>query len=555
MTKRIRPAWRIALAAAAVASGGCADAGQITSPAPASLFSCLFGAGLDLEPGEVSRLEGERAAAACLTGEAGGADYVYIPFNASKVGTARLRVEVTGGGTASSIASSQARFGGARLSPRPDPAFHHGLRLRELRELSPPAARAALEPIRPRVRAAASTVGDLIPINTSASCQSPQVRTGRVEAVSATAVIVADVENPPGGFDDSDWAFFAAAFDTLIDPVVTEHFGEPTDIDDNGRVIVFFTSAVNQLTEPGSGFFVGGFFWAGDLFPRSECPGSNQAEVFYLRVPDPERARTESAFEIEFVRRSTLGTVGHEYQHLINAGRRIHVTGARSLEEVWLNEGLSHIAEEVLYYASSGLAPRQNLGLDDVRATERALEAFRAFGIANFGRFLRYLEDPSEESLMGEDNLPTRGAAWAFLRYAADREPRPDAELFRALVDGPAVGVTNLNNALGEDAVGWMQDWTVSVFTDDFPDLEVQPIFTQPSWNFRSIMPALARTQGYPLEVLTPGAGATTEAELLPGGAAFVRFGVQGGGRAFLSTTSGGAIPPGGLRVSIVRIR
>lgn len=544
----------VAALAMAMVVGGCADAGQVTSPSPRSLFSCAYGPGLGLDPGEVARLEGENAGAACLGSGADAAEYIYIPFNANEAGTVRLMVEVTGGGISPALAPARTPSA-ARGEPLHDATFHHRLRLRERRELSPAAARASTASARSRSVAAVASVGDLIPINISATCQSADVRTGRVEAVSATAIIVADVDNPPGGFEADDWAFFAAAFDTLVHPVVTTNFGEPTDIDENGRVIVFYTRAVNELTEPGSGFFVGGFFWSGDLFPQSECAGSNAAEIFYMMVPDPERAPSEPAFETDFVRRSTLGTVGHEYQHLINAGRRIYLTGATSLEEVWLNEGLSHVAEEVLYYAASGLGPRRNLGLEDITASTRALDAFRAFGIANFGRFLSYLEDPSEESLMGEDNLPTRGAAWAFLRYAADRDPRPDPELFRALVDGPATGVRNLNAALGEDAIDWMQDWTVSVYTDDAPGLEVEPIFEQPSWNFRSIMPALAGTDDYPLAVITPAPGAATEAELLPGGAAFVRFGIRGGGRAFLATTSSGAVPPERLRVSIVRIR
>ena len=43
----------------------------------------------------------------------------------------------------------------------------------------------------------------------------------------------------------------------------------------------------------------------------------------------------------------TPGTLAHEYQHLINAGRRLYVNNANAFEDMWLNEGLSHIAEEL----------------------------------------------------------------------------------------------------------------------------------------------------------------------------------------------------------------
>ena len=63
------------------------------------------------------------------------------------------------------------------------------------------------------------------------------------------------------------------------------------------------------------------------------------------------------------VRQSTGGVRGHEFQHLISASRRLYVNDASEFEETWLNEGLSHIAEELLFYSASGLAPRQNITL------------------------------------------------------------------------------------------------------------------------------------------------------------------------------------------------
>lgn len=44
---------------------------------------------------------------------------------------------------------------------------------------------------------------------------------------------------PAGGFTRADWEAFAAAMDTLVYPVDVLNFGEPTDIDGNGRVFLF----------------------------------------------------------------------------------------------------------------------------------------------------------------------------------------------------------------------------------------------------------------------------------------------------------------------------
>jgi len=71
---------------------------------------------------------------------------------------------------------------------------------------------------------------------------------GRVVAKSARAIVVADTGNPAGGFTDADYRGIAATFDTLVYPVDVRHFGEPTDLDNNGRSIIFYTRAVNELT-------------------------------------------------------------------------------------------------------------------------------------------------------------------------------------------------------------------------------------------------------------------------------------------------------------------
>ena len=52
----------------------------------------------------------------------------------------------------------------------------------------------------------------------------------------------------------------------------------------------------------------------------------------------------------------TNGTVAHEYQHLINASRRMYVNGVGpNFEEKWLDEGLAHIAEELNFFRVAGL--------------------------------------------------------------------------------------------------------------------------------------------------------------------------------------------------------
>lgn len=500
-----------------------------------------------------------------LEGGRNGAEYLYVPFFAASSGTARLAVEVDGPGTRPPTGPpSPARIPAARDAAE---AFHLALRAREKRLLEPwvapgtGQARAALRARRQVTPAAVPAVGDQLTLNTTASCSSTDRRTGRVAAVTQRAIVVLDVANPSGGLTDADAAAFGERFDNLVYPVDVRNFGEPTDIDQNGRSIIFFTRAVNELTEPNSDSFIGGFFWGGDLLPRTTeagsrlpaCPGSNVGEIFYMLAPDPSGEVNGNEFSLEFVRTRTVSTLGHEFQHLINASRRLYVNNATTLEEVWLNEGLSHIAEELLFYEVTGLGPRRNLDQQALLAREEVRQALLSYGISNLGRYSSYLKNPKDESLLGVDNLPTRGASWAFVRYAADHEPGDDREFFYRLVNSSTSGVANLQEVLQSDPIDWMQRWTVSVYTDDAVPA-VDPLYTQPSWNFRSILPVLStNAERFPLEVQTLTEGRTFS--LLGGGAAFVRFGVEAGGEVTLRTTSGGAAPPPNLRVSVVRIR
>jgi hypothetical protein len=200
------------------------------------------------------------------------------------------------------------------------------------------------------------------------------------------------------------------------------------------------------------------------------------------------------------------------------------------------------------------LQPRQNIDRPTA-LTEPIRTPFLNYQSQNFSRFISYLEHPDTASLIGVGNLPTRGAVWAFLRYAADRRGGPDRDLWHGLVNSTTSGIENLRNVLTPNPIDWMQDWTVSVYTDD-AGLPVEGRFTQPSWNFRSIMPAYTRTNNqYPLRTIALTTSSAVNLNLFGGGAAYLRFGIAPSGRAGIRTTSGGTTPPQNLRISIVRTK
>ena len=120
-------------------------------------------------------------------------------------------------------------------------------------------------------------VGDTVALNTrtgntfSDACQVPDLRAGRIVAITNSAIVVADTGNPTGGYTDAEYLTIGLQFDTVY-TMDTGAFGTPTDIDNNGKVIMFFTRAVNELTPTGSQSVVGGFFYGRDLFPKADSP-------------------------------------------------------------------------------------------------------------------------------------------------------------------------------------------------------------------------------------------------------------------------------------------
>lgn len=569
---------QIFIALAVFAAAGCSDDPSPTTPElSAELLPCVFGKGTQLQVGETLTVQGSEAGTLCLQAGGEGADYTLVPFLADQDGEARLQVEATGANLRDPVGPPNPNLlpvAAALDEPRRDREMHMRLmeRMRSGLTIRPAsAASRTLEPEAPTTAAVVPAVGSLITIGipqfylNQNPCTAGAVRQARVAAVTQRAILVNDPTNPAGGLTDAELLAFGNEFDRQIYPVDVQNFGAPTDLDDNGgRVIIVFTREVNALTPPNSGGgYFGGFFFPGDLFPRvatprlGACPRSNVGEIFYLLAPDPNGTINGNRFAKDLILRTAAGTIAHEFEHLINGSRRIYVNNAEEFEEVWLDEALAHAAEELNFYAAAGLAPRQNLTLDRITGSQRAINAVNSYMLDNFGRYLTYLEAPDSNSVIGPDLLETRGGSWAFLRYAVDRRGTGDQPLFFGLVNNTRTGLANLSQVIGAPALDWVQDWTLAVYTDDA--VQVEPRFTQPSWNFRDIMPVISELYGgeevFPLKVERLGSNASREYNLRGGGAAYLRFGIAGGARVGLRLTSNDGPPPADLRFSLVRTR
>jgi hypothetical protein len=297
------------------------------------------------------------------------------------------------------------------------------------------------------------------------------------------------------------------------------------------------------------------------VFPRAgipdraaPCAQSNEAEVLFLAVPDPQ-GRVRVPVNHATLAQVVPGTIAHELQHLINSARRLHVTEAPVLEEVWLNEALSHLAEELMFYASTGVHPRENVDTATIRGGPGRVDAFNRYMYNNLGRFDRYLQSPHDWSPMGTDGHETRGAAWSFLRYVADRDPSDDGAFLRALVDSRSAGLESLAGALGQDPLRMMEDWSVSVLADDFGSA-MPTLYQQPSWNLRELISALRVVdRRYPLRLIPLEDGPGFSVRMRVGGAAYPVFSIDAGKRGLVRVHTDDASPDRTLRTVLIRLR
>ncbi|MGH7718071.1 MAG: Ig-like domain-containing protein [Gemmatimonadaceae bacterium] len=552
-----------------------ADTAEIT----VFISQCGTSTPLSLSVGAVHELTPQERAELCVAGAGGGTEYVLVPFHANAASSATVQLEVLANGiippvgppTPSREPDVAAAFGAApRAALENNVAFELGLRQRERRELTPriPGARAdraARLRLTPRfaVAAAPPPVGTLLQLNaqSSSACSNANMRTGRVAAVTQRAIVVHDESNPSGGFSDAEYQEVGSTFDQLVYSLNVANFGQETDIDDNQRVIIFYTRVVNELTPAGSQGIVGGFFFARDLFPVAgspprldPCATSNEAEMFYILAPDPTGSINTNPRTKDFVRSRTIAIIAHEFEHLINASRRIYVNNANAFEEVWLDEGLAHIAEELLFYQESQLTPRQNIRIQQLTQAGPVNTAVNAYQVSNFGRLIQYVRAPETNSpFASNDELATRGATWQLLRYLADRTRVADGTIWFDLVNSTAFGLANLANVVGADPLQLARDFVVAQYADDGVSGGAST-FTHPSWHYREILPALIQGGAPPLRVRPLADGVSQTIALIGGGAGYLKFGVSGP-FASVRVQSQGVAVPSSVRLTLVRAK
>jgi hypothetical protein len=476
----------------------------------------------------------------------------------------------------------------ARVAPAETPvanltaaeAFH--LRLRNIERDEAPRAMAYMQQLRARgpvslqVQSAQAVVDRDFKVLSSLTTSTYVTVTARNVYSGANVLVYVDNQSPTaGGFTDTEYAAFGRQFDQDLFPIDTLNFGKTSDIDANGKTFVLFTPIVNRLTlSTGScGSYVAGFFNGADL---SGNANANRGEIFYSSVPgEPAGGATCTPLSAAIVRQSAPATFIHELQHMISYNQHV-LTRNSSTEDIWLNEGLSHMAEELGGKLYETHWPCPNLPPCPASAGRASTaqifpDSAQGFLPPNFGNaydFFSSRQDFSLTSPTGFGTIEERGVAWLFLRWLGDQ--KGDTK-FKDLVQTTRTGTANVEAVFGDAFPVLFADYMTAVLLDDFTGAttgQIAPRYQFSSRNLRAIyarLNSIAATSyptAYPLDVndlpaaqkLTPSSVAVTY-QMKPGSLDLFQFtATANSGLSFKHPTATGFLATLNAQVTVVRL-
>ena len=291
--------------------------------------------------------------------------------------------------------------------------------------------------------------------------------------------------------------------------------------------MILMTKEVNRQDD--DDLVLGGWVWFADLYPSAECATSNQAEIFYGRVPDPN-----GVFGHAWTKDQTLdyypSLLTHEIAHLVQGNAAVF---GGAVFTTWELEGGATLSEQLVAYRLFGHGSGRNLGYT---AFLEGLGWYSEW-VAGLARFFGWDSDdpselkripkaPEECSWMGRredgNDGPCRNDFRAVydvpsmvLRYAMDRWgagfPGGEQALMRHLTRSPRKGLASLADvsdwrieqvladfyiALWLDLNGWdaygMATWDLDDIWNRFPEsAQLRPYLSTSAefhgrWNIRA---------------------------------------------------------------------
>jgi hypothetical protein len=371
--------------------------------------------------------------------------------------------------------------------------------------------------------------------------------TAVVRHIGTSAIYMEDIANPVAeSFSIAEYTALDATFSNTTLPTLTNYFGDladtipatgtPSDtlgLDDDGRIGVLTTKAVNEKSSTLNGFVNGA-----DLYAASTCPMSNQAELYYSVAPDPTGVHGRVLSQEDQLDKFPK-LMAHEVTHILQRTQD-HLRGAASKAR-WEREGGATLAEQlvgnaVLSHGGSG----QNLGTTeflqgyngDQWYRSWALGLRRYFGYSSAGR----VEGAPEEcSFLGNEddgntdpcdtNRSLYDVPAMLLRFILDwygpGYTGGESALMRDLTSSAQVGYDNLVTTTGASSIRLIQTlFGLNLYSDGRSGV-YQGTYTSAlsSWNLTPIIELFTSPWGQ-LQPYTSSDAAPTSSHSVRGGSA-----------------------------------
>ncbi|WP_018249114.1 InlB B-repeat-containing protein [Orenia marismortui] len=270
--------------------------------------------------------------------------------------------------------------------------------------------------------------------------------TANLEKVSDRALIYVEEGY---NMSQSELDTIAEEFDNQIYDTDMSYFGRNNgsiyDWDNNGKLIILITDMSDYFTKTAklNSKTLMGYFFSRDFYSREDKNTSNEADMIYINYQVLEKIKNG-----EYRMDDLLGTIAHEFQHLIYFVEKYEAGRVGSLtlpEDQWINEGFARLAEYLGGYSSIA---------NDTQINED------------------YFSYPKNESLLyWGGKLSDYGIAKIFTFYLYQRL---GANILKEINSSSQDAMTVISEELGEDGdfVDLLLDWMITNQIYDYTGLD-----------------------------------------------------------------------------------
>lgn len=584
---------------AAIAACSHSDAG--TGPVPPVPLTACTGGAVQLAANQAARVDCANGGNS-LTLAGNGASYLLVPQFASGSAPDAAVAYTLSNPTASPSAAlaglyptdPRALRGTASISLGTDPglrppayprtrqmAFDRALRAAAFARFTTTAPRI---PAALRGRVAPATPGAAIAPATAAlgSTQDFQVRanfsisnpkwksiTARLAYAGGNILLYVDTLAPPGGFTSTQLQSFGQYFDQTLYPIAVDAYGPPSDVDQNTRVIMLMSPAVNSLSpkaQCATQGYVEGYFDEIDLGDLTSA-NSNKGEIFYSIVPDT--GVYSCTHTVDELLQSEPATFLHELQHLIDFSQHVVVHGGNP-QPGWLDEGMSIVAEELgsMYYEQK--CPPPSCRTSSAQLFPDSSQGFiQGFLYDSYTYLLR--PDTASVTLHNdaENGFSWRGGDWLLAHYLYDQK---GSGILKALEQTTTTGIASIEATTSESFPALFADFGLTAYTDSLPgqprtDIPARDRLT--TRNLRLIYNRLFVTgqsngipspdfpRPFPIVVQSIGGGTVQTGAMVPGTSSYYRVDTPSNAATvqLLFSQPGGSALPANLQPQVAVYR